>query len=65
MATNEICKEIDDEILNETELYKLLETFFHEHSYTDVKLLSCGACGLREMEPEMKEGNMKNYKNVA
>jgi hypothetical protein len=65
VATNEICKEIDDEILDETELYKLLETFFHEHSYTDVKLLSCGACGLREMEPEMKEGNMKNYKNVA
>ena len=65
VATNEICEEIDNKVLNETELYELLKTFFHQHSYTDVQLLSCGACGLREVEGEMEKKQMKNYKIVS
>jgi hypothetical protein len=29
-------------------LYKVFNRFFHEHSYTEAHLLSCGACGLWE-----------------
>ena len=43
-------KEMEEEMLSDEELMAMMEKFFMCHSYTDDKLLSCGACGLREME---------------
>ena len=51
-------KEIEEEMMSDKELMEMLKKFFMCHSYTDDKLVSCGACGLREMErpedPEVK-----------
>ncbi len=46
-----INKEIKEEVLDEEELYKLLEHFFMEHSFMDNQFFSCSACGIREMRP--------------
>ena len=45
-----ICKEIQDEVLNDKEMYELINTFHKQHSYTEGNLYSCGLCGIRHME---------------
>jgi hypothetical protein len=55
IEVDNICNEINDEILDESKLYQLLENFFTHHSYTQATFMSCGACGLQEMDYTMKD----------
>jgi len=44
-----IRKEIEDEMLTPEEMKKIIERFFRVRSFGGGALLSCGACGLREL----------------
>jgi hypothetical protein len=43
-------QEIEDEALTDAELGALLRTFDERHSYTEQRLMACGACGHRQFE---------------
>jgi hypothetical protein len=45
-----ICEEINQEVLTNTELSMMLDTFFQSHSYIEGDFISCGACGLRQQQ---------------
>ena len=48
--SREICKEIENEKLSDDELLETIQNFYNDHSFTDLNLVSCGACGIREYE---------------
>ena len=48
--TDRLVKEITDEMCTDQEVEHMLRMFASCHSFTDNKLMSCGACGLRLME---------------
>lgn len=43
-------KEMQQQVLSDDELYKLLEHFVKCHSYTEDHLYGCAACGIRQWE---------------
>lgn len=56
-------EQIEDEQLSEEELRNIVKSFLTKHSYTDSCIMSCGACGIRQMEKE--SGPSLKYTRVS
>jgi len=59
-----LCKEIEDEMLDSKELYKLFDTFYKRHSFTENSLWSCGMCGIRELQSKEVSHPSKCYRRI-
>ena len=62
---DELCKEIEDEQLDEKEMFALFERFFARHSFTENSLWSCGMCGLRELQSKEVAHESKLFRRIT